>query len=61
MHQVLKRDMAEVRMFLGNLERFASSIGPPQQRAAPATAAAFAAVAGDQRARALPGSGARRG
>lgn len=51
MHQVLQRDMAEVRMFLGNLERFASSIGPVQ-RVAPATAAAFAAIAGATTSRA---------
>ena len=50
MHQVLQRDMAEVRMFLGDLERFASSIGPVQ-RVAPATTAAFAAIAGDHATR----------
>lgn len=49
-HQVLQRDMAEVRMLLGHLERFAASIGPAQ-RVAGATAAAFATVAGDQAVR----------
>lgn len=46
MHQVLKRDMAEVRMLLGHLERFAASIGPAQ-RVAGTTAAALATIAGD--------------
>jgi hypothetical protein len=50
MHQVLQRDMAEVRMLLGHLEHFAASI-KPAQRAAPATASAFAAIAGDQATR----------
>ncbi len=50
MHQVLQRDMAEVRMFLGHLERFASSIGPVQ-RVSAATTAAFATVAGDHATR----------
>ncbi|MEJ5989276.1 hypothetical protein WG902_04710 [Ramlibacter sp. PS3R-8] len=47
MHEVLQRDMAEVRMLLGHLERFAASI-PPVQRVAGSTAAAFAKIAGDQ-------------
>jgi hypothetical protein len=50
MHQVLQRDMAEVRMFLGHIERFASSIGPVQ-RVSGKTAAAFETVAGDQATR----------
>jgi hypothetical protein len=50
MHQVLQRDMAEVRMFLGHLERFASSIQPVQRLTGP-TAAAFAAIAADHAAR----------
>ena len=50
MHQVLQRDMAEVRMFLGHIERFASSIGPVQ-RVSPATTAAFATVAADHATR----------
>jgi hypothetical protein len=50
MHQVLQRDMAEVRMLLGHLERFAASIGPVQ-RVAGSTAAAFEKIAGDQGAR----------
>lgn len=50
MHQVLRRDMAEVRMLLGHVERFAASIGPGQ-RLAPATAKAFESIAGDHDAR----------
>ncbi len=50
MHQVLRRDMAEVRMFLGHLERFMAAIGSAQ-RTRPATAAAFAAIAADAAAR----------
>jgi len=50
MHEVLRRDVAEVRMFLGHLERFASSI-KPVQRSAGTTAAAFAAIAEDHAAR----------
>ncbi|MCC2632485.1 MAG: hypothetical protein K0S48_371 [Ramlibacter sp.] len=46
MHQVLKRDMAEVRMLLGHLERFAASLGPAQ-RIAGTTATAFETIAGD--------------
>jgi hypothetical protein len=46
MHQVLQRDMAEVRMMLVHLERFAASI-PPAKRVAGSTAAAFAAIAND--------------
>jgi hypothetical protein len=50
MHQVLKRDMAEVRMLLGHLERFANSVGTAQ-RVLPKTAAAFEKVAADQATR----------
>ena len=50
MHEVLQRDMAEVRMFMWHLERFASSIGPAQ-RATATTAAAFASIASDHAAR----------
>jgi hypothetical protein len=50
MHDVLKRDPTEVRMLLGHLDRFASSIDPVR-RLAPKTAAAFEAIAGDQAAR----------
>jgi hypothetical protein len=50
MHEVLQREPAEVRMFIGHLERFAASI-KPAQRLAGKTAAEFAAIAGDQTAR----------
>lgn len=50
MHQVLQRDVSEVRMFLGELEHFAASIKPAQRAAGP-TAAEFAAIAGDHAAR----------
>ncbi|MES2936403.1 MAG: hypothetical protein V4864_01895 [Pseudomonadota bacterium] len=50
MHQVLRRNMAEVRMFMGHLERYMASIGPVQ-RTKPETAAAFAAIAADATAR----------
>ena len=50
MHKLLQRDMAEVRMFLGHLERFAASIGPVE-RVAPTTASAFMAIGADQGAR----------
>jgi hypothetical protein len=38
MHRVLQRDMADVRMFLDHVERYAASLGPAQ-RARPAVAA----------------------
>jgi hypothetical protein len=50
MHELLRRDMAEVRMFLGHIERFAASIGP-ERRHTPKTALAFAAIAADQETR----------
>jgi hypothetical protein len=50
MHELLKRDMTEVRMFLHHLERYSAAIGPAQ-RIAPRTAAALAAIAGDRGAR----------
>lgn len=50
MHELLQRDMAEVRMFLDHIERYTASIGLAQ-RLSPKTAAAFAAIAGDQAAR----------
>jgi hypothetical protein len=50
LHELLKRDMSEVRMYLGHIERFAASVGPVQ-RAVPRTAAAFAAIASDDVAR----------
>lgn len=51
MHEVLQRDMAEVRMFLADLERFVASIGPAQ-RDSRETAEAFSRIAGDTGARA---------
>ncbi|MGV3494131.1 MAG: hypothetical protein ACO1OY_09695, partial [Ramlibacter sp.] len=50
LHELLRRDMSEVRMFLGHLERYAAAVGPVQ-RLSGATAAAFAAIAGDQATR----------
>ena len=50
LHELLQRDMAEVRMFLEHLESYSASIGPAQ-RLAPETAAALAAIAGDSAAR----------
>jgi hypothetical protein len=50
LHEILQRDMAEVRMFLEHLERFAAAVGPAQ-RLEGKTAAAFAAIAGDGKAR----------
>jgi hypothetical protein len=50
LHDVLRRDAAEVRMFLWHIERFANSI-KPMQRLKPETAAEFAALAGDQATR----------
>lgn len=50
MHDVLKRDMSEVRMLLGHLERFAASIGAAQ-RLVPKTAAVLETIVADQAAR----------
>jgi hypothetical protein len=50
MHEVLQRDVAEVRMYLWHLERFAASI-KPAQRVGGKTAAAFAEIAADHAAR----------
>lgn len=50
LHQVLQRDMTDVRMFLDHLERYAASVGPAQ-RAVPEVAAALAAIEGDLRTR----------
>jgi hypothetical protein len=47
MHEVLKRDMTEVRMFLDHLERYAASIGAAQ-RLKPEVAAALGEIAGDR-------------
>jgi hypothetical protein len=50
MHEVLQRDVTEVRMFLDHLERYASSIGPAQ-RLVPEVAAALGAIKGDRSTR----------
>ena len=50
MHEVLRRDVADVRMFLDHLERYAASLGPAQ-RHAPDAAAALAAIERDAPAR----------
>ena len=50
MHEVLQRDVTDVRMFLDHLERYAASIGPVQ-RLKPDVAAALATIEHDQRAR----------
>ena len=50
MHDVLRRDAADVRMFLDHLEQYSSTLGP-EQRQAPTTAAALAEIASDQAAR----------
>ncbi|HSW21933.1 MAG TPA: hypothetical protein VLJ62_04130, partial [Burkholderiaceae bacterium] len=46
MHDVLRRDVTEVRMFLDHVERYAGSIGAAQ-RARPDVAAALAAIEAD--------------
>jgi hypothetical protein len=51
MHQVLQRDVTEVRMFLDHLERYAGSIGPVQ-RLMPEVASALDTIKGDHGARA---------
>jgi hypothetical protein len=50
MHEVLQRDVTEVRMFLDHLERYTADLGP-QRRAVPEAAAALAAIASDRGAR----------
>ncbi len=47
MHEVLKRDVTEVRMFLDHLERYAASIGPAQRRLV-GVAAALEAIEHDR-------------
>ena len=47
MHDVLRRDVTEVRMFLDHVERYAGSIGAAQ-RARPDVAAALAAIEADR-------------
>jgi hypothetical protein len=46
MHEMLQRDVTDVRMFLDHLERYAASIGP-LQRSVPEVAAALAAIERD--------------
>ena len=50
MHQVLQRDVTDVRMFLDHLEHYTAAISPAQRRA-PEAAAALAAIANDRRPR----------
>jgi hypothetical protein len=50
MHEVLQRDVTEVRMFLDHLERYAASLGPAQ-RQAPEAAAALGAIERDRATR----------
>jgi hypothetical protein len=50
MHQVLRRDVSEVRMFLDHLERYLGSLGAAQ-RQRPDVAAALGAIESDQRTR----------
>jgi hypothetical protein len=50
-HQLLRREMAEVRMFLDRIERYASSL-PESARQDPAVAGALAQIAADGEARA---------
>lgn len=51
LHEVLQRDMTQVRMLLDHLERYAVSLGPAQ-RAQPGVPAALAAIGADRAARA---------
>jgi len=50
MHEVLRRDVTEVRMFLDHLERYAASLGATQRRA-PEVTAALAAIERDRATR----------
>lgn len=50
-HEVLRRNMAEVRMFLDHLERYLKSLGPAE-RLLPGVAEAFAEIAADHATRA---------
>lgn len=50
MHEVLQRDVTEVRMFLDHLERYTASL-VPARRALPDVAAALAAIERDRSAR----------
>lgn len=50
MHEVLQRDVTEVRMFLDHLERYTATL-VPQRRAVPEVAAALASIEHDRSAR----------
>ncbi len=50
MHEVLQRDVTEVRMFLDHLERYVAVLGP-QRRAVPEVAAELASIERDRSAR----------
>lgn len=50
MHEMLQRDVTDVRMFFDHLERYAASIGP-LQRSVPEVAAALASIERDQATR----------
>jgi len=50
MHQVLQRDVTEVRMFLDHVERYAAALGP-SQRLVPEVAAALGAIERDHATR----------
>ena len=51
MHEFMRRDMAEVRLFLHHLEKYSASLGN-DDRGTPAVSAALAEIAGDASARA---------
>jgi len=59
MHQVLQRDVTEVRMFLDHLERYAASLGAAQRRQ-PEVRRHSARLSATAHARALPRLCARR-
>lgn len=50
LHQVLQRDVTEVRMFLDHIERYVATLGP-EQRARPEVAAGLARIAADHSVR----------
>ena len=50
LHTLLKREMAEVRLFLDHIERYSNSLGA-NERGAPEVVAALDAIAADQSAR----------
>src|SRR5439155_14844635 len=49
-HQVMRRDMTEVRMFLDHLERYSASLAETE-RQSPSVSRALAEIAGDETAR----------